>query len=88
MLQLHKSLASAKTPGERNVLQRQVDGTDRQIDQLVYALYGLTDDEIKIVEETSRVACGRGTSRTTEETFSTCTACQGRDTDDDIGWVL
>jgi len=88
MLQLHKSLASAKTPGERNVLQRQVDGTDRQIDQLVYALYGLTDDEIKIVEEASRVACGRGALRKTEETFSTCTAYQDRDTDDGIGWVL
>jgi len=25
--------------------------TDRQIDQLVYELYGLTDEEIKIVEE-------------------------------------
>ena len=32
-------------------LQRQIDATDRQIDQLVYELYGLTDDEIKIVEE-------------------------------------
>jgi hypothetical protein len=25
--------------------------TDRQIDQLVYQLYGLTDEEIRIVEE-------------------------------------
>ncbi|MBN2129333.1 MAG: N-6 DNA methylase [Sedimentisphaerales bacterium] len=51
MLELHKSLASAKTPGERNALQRQIDATDKQIDQLVYELYGLTDDEIRIVEE-------------------------------------
>ena len=28
-----------------------VDRFDRQIDNLVYELYGLTDDEIKIVEE-------------------------------------
>ena len=27
---------------------------DREIDQLVYKLYGLTEEEIKIVEETSR----------------------------------
>jgi len=27
--------------------------TDRQIDQLVYELYGLTEQEIDIVEETS-----------------------------------
>jgi hypothetical protein len=25
--------------------------TDRQIDRLVYALYGLTEEEIRIVEE-------------------------------------
>lgn len=33
-----------------NNLQRQIDATDRQIDLLVYELYGLTDEEIKIVE--------------------------------------
>jgi hypothetical protein len=31
-------------------LQRQIDGTDHQIDRLVYELYGLTEEEIKIVE--------------------------------------
>ena len=32
-------------------MQRQIDATDRLIDQLVNELYDLTDDEIKIVEE-------------------------------------
>jgi len=32
------------------VIQRQIDGTDREIDRLVYELYGLTKDEIAIVE--------------------------------------
>jgi len=31
-------------------LRRQIDATDRQIDRLVYELYGLTDEEIRIVE--------------------------------------
>ena len=31
-------------------LQRQTDATDSQIDKLVYELYRMTDDEIKIVE--------------------------------------
>jgi len=31
--------------------QRQIDATDKLIDQLVYELYGLTDEEIRIVEE-------------------------------------
>jgi hypothetical protein len=50
MLDLHKRLAEAKNPSDRDLLQRQIDSTDRQIDQLVYELYGLTDDEIAIVE--------------------------------------
>ena len=54
MLQLHAGLAAAKTPDEKKALQRQSDATDNQIDQLVYELYGLTDDEITIVEEATR----------------------------------
>ncbi len=51
MLDLHKQLAAAKTPQAKTVLQRQIDATDKQIDQLVYELYDLTEKEIKIVEE-------------------------------------
>ena len=51
MLDLHKRLAAAKTAHEREVIQRQIDATDGRIDRLVYELYGLTEDEIKIVEE-------------------------------------
>ena len=36
---------------EINKLQQQINQTDKEIDQLVYKLYGLTEDEIKIVEE-------------------------------------
>jgi hypothetical protein len=36
---------------DKSPIQRQINATDRQIDQLVYELYGLTDDEIRIVEE-------------------------------------
>jgi hypothetical protein len=50
MLSLPKQLAVANTPQDQTVLQRQIDATDRQIDQLVYELYGLTDAEIQIVE--------------------------------------
>lgn len=38
----------------KTVIQRQIDALDRQIDQLVYELYGLTDDEIRIVEEATQ----------------------------------
>jgi hypothetical protein len=51
MLSLHRQLAAAKTPHEQTVLQRQIDATDGQIDRLVYELYGLSEEEIRIVEE-------------------------------------
>lgn len=51
MLDLHKQLPEAKTPHEKTALQRQIETTDRQIDNLVYELYDLTEEEIKIVEE-------------------------------------
>lgn len=50
MLELHKRLAKAKTPQEKESLERQIQDTDSSIDSLVYELYGLNEDEIKIVE--------------------------------------
>ncbi len=35
---------------EAQALQQQINQTDKEIDAMVYELYGLTDDEIKIVE--------------------------------------
>jgi hypothetical protein len=35
---------------DKTPLQRQITATDHQIDKLVYELYGLSDDEIAIVE--------------------------------------
>jgi hypothetical protein len=52
--QLHKQLATAKTTRERTAIQRQIEATDREVDSLVYALYGLSDEEIRIVEEATR----------------------------------
>ena len=38
---------------ETAVLHRQIASTDAEIDRLVYDLYGLTREEINIVEESS-----------------------------------
>ncbi len=51
MLALHKSFAAAKSPQEKERLARQIEVTDRAIDALVYELYGLSEEEIRIVEE-------------------------------------
>jgi hypothetical protein len=53
MLKLHQQAAAARTEHEKNLLARQIAATDRQIDRLVYELYGLTDQEIAIVEGTA-----------------------------------
>lgn len=50
MLDLHKQSDKAKNPDDKTRLQREIDATDRQINQLVYELYGLTEEEIRIVE--------------------------------------
>ena len=66
--ELPGQLASAKIMHAKTALQRQIDttdrqidttdrqidATDRQIDQLGYERYGLTDDEIRIVEEATQ----------------------------------
>ena len=54
MLVLHKQLQEARTPHDEIALQRQIEATDRQIDALVYELYGLTVDEKKIVEDSTK----------------------------------
>ena len=54
MLTLHKQLQEARTPHDETALQRQIEATDRQIDALVYELYALTEDEKKIVEDSTK----------------------------------
>jgi hypothetical protein len=49
MLTLHQQTAE-KTGHDKTLIGRQIEATDRQIDRLVYELYGLTEEEIGIVE--------------------------------------
>jgi hypothetical protein len=50
MLALAPRLRGATSESEKAVLQNAVTTTDAEIDRLVYELYGLTEEEIKIVE--------------------------------------
>ena len=54
MLALYKRLGDVKTEHQKTVLKRQIEASDRQIDRLVCELYGLTEEEIRIVEEATR----------------------------------
>jgi hypothetical protein len=53
MLELHARLAKARSGEEKARLQRLIDRTDGEIDGLVYELYGLTEEEIGIVESST-----------------------------------
>lgn len=50
MLKLHKDLAEGKTPDEKTRTERLIEARDSEIDLLVYDLYGLTAEEVRIVE--------------------------------------
>lgn len=53
MLGLMPKLRRSRSQSERQTLQNAITATDKEIDQLVYDLYGLTAEEIAIVEETT-----------------------------------
>lgn len=50
MLTLHRQLAAAKSASQKDMVQRQIEATDVEVDRLVYDLYGLTAEEVAIVE--------------------------------------
>ncbi|MGB3479216.1 MAG: N-6 DNA methylase, partial [bacterium] len=49
MLDLNKKVQTARG-GRKEQIQRQMEKTDKEIDDLVYRLYGITDEERKIIE--------------------------------------
>ncbi len=53
MLEGKKQLTEAKTDKDKTYYENKCTALDHQIDRLVYDLYGLTDEEIEIVEDTS-----------------------------------
>ena len=53
MLSLQRQVPLAKSSAEKAVLQRQIEATDAVIDHLVYDLYGLTAEEIAVVEKST-----------------------------------
>ncbi|MBI5653568.1 MAG: N-6 DNA methylase [Chloroflexi bacterium] len=48
--QLHQQLPAAPSDAARTRIEREINVSDEQIDALVYELYGLTPEEIRIVE--------------------------------------
>ena len=50
VLDLNKRLPGARTDQEQTIVKWPIAATDKEIDDLVYELYGLTVEEIAIVE--------------------------------------
>lgn len=50
ILQLNKQLQEATLPHQQEQLKQRIAFTDKKIDALAYELYGLTEEEVKIVE--------------------------------------
>ena len=51
ILSLNEKLKGAADPQAKTVLQRRIEATDKEIDQLVYQLYSLTPEEIALLEK-------------------------------------
>jgi Cys-tRNA synthase (O-phospho-L-seryl-tRNA:Cys-tRNA synthase) len=51
ILELQKKYHETRMEQDKELYERQIKLVDAQIDGLVYDLYGLTDEEIEIVEE-------------------------------------
>jgi len=51
MLSLHEKLAMVRTNYDKTFFQRQIEVVDRQIDSLIYKLYGISIEESKIIEQ-------------------------------------
>jgi hypothetical protein len=50
MLLLNKQLQEATLPHQQEQLKQRIAFIDKKIDALVYELYGLSEEEVKIVE--------------------------------------
>lgn len=50
IIAINKKLVGENNPNTKEILERQVRALDGEIDKLVYGLYGLTDEEVGIVE--------------------------------------
>ncbi|MGA2533691.1 MAG: N-6 DNA methylase [Candidatus Aminicenantales bacterium] len=51
IMELHDQRDKARTPTDKELCERQIAAIDRQLDQHVYQLYGLSADEVLMVEE-------------------------------------
>lgn len=50
IIALNKKLSSEKNPNTIDMINARIQAVDKAIDKIVYALYGLNEEEIKIID--------------------------------------
>ena len=50
IIELNNKLTNEKNPNSITIINRQINAVDKQIDSLVYKLYNLSDEEIRVIE--------------------------------------
>lgn len=58
LLKMNKKLQDIKLESQQKQIQRAIDHNERRVDKLIYDLYGLGGDEVKIIEEGDEVSVG------------------------------
>lgn len=51
LLKLHENLVKVNIPSKKEMIQRQIDAADQQLNKRIYDLYGLNDKEIEILNK-------------------------------------
>jgi hypothetical protein len=77
---LNEDLKSSSVPSGRARLERQIMSAERELDRLVFSLYGLTEEEMRVVGEESSGA--RAEPIYSEPTGSSLSEAQVADSDD------
>ncbi|MBN2589819.1 MAG: hypothetical protein JXA96_08145 [Sedimentisphaerales bacterium] len=54
MIEQHRNLMATKVPEERTKLKQQIAAIDKQIASLVYKLYNLSDEDVKIAKNSTK----------------------------------
>ena len=51
LIELNKKLKEINLDREKEIIKKQIEALEKQIDDIVYKLYGITSEEQKIIEE-------------------------------------
>jgi len=54
LIELTKKLESINLEREKEIIQKQINALEKQNDEIIYKLYGLTKEEIDVIEESLR----------------------------------